>query len=163
MNETFPEYGLQNLILTKKGDRSMEALSRACGGIPTRANLQRLATKPVKAFPTNDVILGLAKGLRVRAVDIVHAAAVSLGVPMPNPGNDLIIMDGGKLPAESQEILHSVAENMLWWQEQAQQQNPVTPSPEITADVHHLFAVDETRVAADKGDQGIDPEQLPDS
>lgn len=186
MTETFPQYGLQNLILTKKGDRSMEALSRACGGNPTRANLQRLATMPMKAFPSNDVIIGLAKGLRVRAIDVVQAAAVSLGLPMPDPGSDLVLMDAGKLPAESQEVLHSVAENMLWWHEQQEvtqadleksqrnedrlekrlhrYQQMIHTDADGAENVHELFP--EGRVAADstgaQGDGGtIDPEQDP--
>lgn len=156
MNTYFPEHGIQRLIADRRGDRSMESLSKACGGIPTRANLQRMATTEVKTFPTNEVILGLAKGLQVRAMDVVLAFCASLGLPLPDSHTDLILPGAGNLPEASQRIIRETADNMLWWQEQA----VISKSnPEAVGEVHNLFPAD--RIAASKGEPGVDPEQLP--
>lgn len=156
MNNYFPEHGIQRLIADRRGDRSMESLSKACGGIPTRANLQRMATTEVKTFPTNEVILGLAKGLQVRAMDVVLAFCASLGLPLPDSRADLILPNAGTLPEASQRIIRETADNMLWWQEQA----VISKSnPESVGEVRELFPAD--RIAASKGEPGVDPEQLP--
>lgn len=157
MNNYFPEHGIQRLIADRRGDRSMESLSKACGGIPTRANLQRMATTEVKTFPTNEVILGLAKGLQVRAMDVVLAFCASLGLPLPDSRTDLILPNAGNLPEASQRVLRETADNMLWWQEQSHIASDGANAP--TADVHELFPAD--RIAASKGEPGVDPEQLP--
>ena len=157
MKNTFTNHGIQRLILDRKGDRSMESLSRACGGNPTRANLQRMASEETKSFPKDpDVIRGLAKGLGVRVSDIVTAFAVSIGLPMSTDEDDLTLPGAGNLPEASQRILRETAENMLWWQEQA----AISKSnPEAVGEVHNLFPAD--RIAASKGEPGVDPEQLP--
>lgn len=160
---TNPQQGIRELILNKRGDRSLESLSKACGGTPTRANLDRLINRPVLSWPKeNAVILGLAKGLSVRVSDVVTAYAVSLGLPMGSESSNLVLEEAGALPLESQRVLRDVANNMLWWQEQVElaAHNP-GPAAE-DSDVHQLFPVDESRLAADKGQPGVDPEQLPD-
>lgn len=158
MNNTNHEHGIHRLILDRKGDRSMESLSRACGGNPTRANLQRMATEPTKSFPKDpDVIRGLAKGLGVRISDVVSAFAVSIGLPMDNADDDLTLAGAGRLPKHSQQVLRDTADNMLWWQEQSIIASDGANAP--TADVHELFPAE--RIAADKGEKGVDPEQLP--
>lgn len=101
MKNTFANHGIQRLILDRKGDRSMESLSRACGGNPTRANLQRMTSEETKSFPKDpDVIRGLAKGLGVRVSDIVTAFAVSIGLPMSTDEHDLTL-PGCRQPARS--------------------------------------------------------------
>lgn len=158
MNKTHHEHGIQRLILDRKGDRSMEALSRACGGNPTRANLQRMASEETKSFPKDpNVIRGLAKGLGVRVTDIVSAFAVSIGLPMATDESDLTLPKAGRLPESSQRVLRDMSENMLWWQEQTE----ISHAEQEVASVHELFPVGDQRLAADKGDKGIDPEQLP--
>lgn len=157
MTTNFPNNGLQRLILDKKGDRSNTRLSAACGGNPTATNLQRLMTRPLKDFPTADVMRGLSKGLGVRVIDILHAAAISVGLPVTSDDGSALILDGaGHLPEESQALLKTMAEQMLWWQEQAE----ATPD-----NVTEFPSRDWGTMAADSkaGDTGtgdtIDPEQ----
>ncbi|MFF5791088.1 hypothetical protein ACFY5D_03470 [Paeniglutamicibacter sp. NPDC012692] len=132
MTNTFPARGIQALILNKKRDRSMESLSQACGGVPTRANLQRLVSSPVKTFPKdNDVILGLSRGLGVRVSDIVTAFAISLGLPVNADDQSSLTLEGaGSLPEASKEVLRSMADNMLWWRDEvkAAESKPAAPA-----------------------------------
>lgn len=166
MTNKLPKNGLQALILNHKGDRSYARLSVACGGIPSTVNAQRLATKPIKDFPTVDVLMGLSKGLGVRLIDVLHAAAVSVGMPIhASSDNDLLIPEAGRLPDESRRLLIGTAENMLWWMEQVEATEILDGgdnSAETPDNVHQLPAPQWERAAADKGDSGIDPEQLPD-
>lgn len=157
---TNPNQGIRDLILNKRGDRSLESLSKACGGVPTRANLDRLINRPVLSWPKeNAVILGLARGLGVRVIDVVTAYAASLGLPVETDTSNLTLQGAGNLPETSQRILRETAENMLWWQEQSSISDNGENSP--MGDVHELFPAD--RIAADKGEPRINPEQLPDS
>ena len=179
---TNPNQGIRDLILNKRGDRSLESLSKACGGIPTRANLDRLINRPVLSWPKeNAVILGLAKGLGVRVIDVVVAYANSLGLPVQTDSSSLTLPGAGHLPEASQRIIRETADNMLWWQEQqevaqaeleksernvsslekrlARYQQQAHPEAASGENVHELFPED--RVAADKGQPGVDPEQLP--
>ena len=155
---TNPNQGIRELILNKRGDRSLESLSKACGGIPTRANLDRLINRPVLSWPKeNAVILGLARGLGVRVIDVVTAYAASLGLPVETDTSNLTLQGAGNLPEGSQRVLRETADNMLWWQEQSIIASDGVNAP--TADVHELFPAE--RMAADKGEKGVDPEQLP--
>ena len=157
---TNPTQGIRELILNKRGDRSLESLSKACGGTPTRANLDRLINRPVLSWPKeNAVILGLAKGLGVRTIDVVAAYASSLGLPVDTDTSSLILPGAGNLPEASQRVIRDTAENMLWWKEQSEVSSRSEKA--VSAKVHELFPSE--RMAADKGDAGIDPEQLPDS
>ena len=157
---TNPNQGIRDLILNKRGDRSLESLSKACGGIPTRANLDRLINRPVLSWPKeNAVILGLAKGLGVRVIDVVTSYAASLGLPVETDTSNLTLQGAGNLPETSQRILRETAENMLWWQEQSEISSKTGDSN--MGDVHELFPT--RRMAADKGEPGLDPEQLPES
>lgn len=155
---TNPNQGIRELILNKRGDRSLESLSKACGGVPTRANLDRLINRPVLSWPKeNAVILGLARGLGVRVIDVVTAYAASLGLPVETDTSNLTLQGAGNLPEGSQRVLRETADNMLWWQEQSIIAGDGANAP--TADVHELFPTE--RMAADKGESNIDPEQLP--
>ncbi len=155
---TNPTQGIRELILNKRGDRSLEALSKACGGTPTRANLDRLINRPVLSWPKeNAVILGLAKGLGVRTIDVVTAYASSLGLPVDTDTSSLILPGAGNLPEASQRVIRDTAENMLWWKEQSEASSGSAKAGSV--EVHELFPSD--RMAADKGDSNIDPEQLP--
>ena len=154
---TNPNQGIRELILNKRGDRSLESLSKACGGVPTRANLDRLINRPVLSWPKeNAVILGLAKGLGVRVIDVVTAYATSLGLPVDTDTSSLTLPGAGNLPEASQRIIRETADNMLWWQEQSVIANS---DPETIGEVRQLFPAD--RIAASKGEPGVDPEQLP--
>lgn len=188
---TNPTQGIRELILNKRGDRSLEALSRACGGTPTRANLDRLINKPVLSWPKeNAVIIGLAKGLGVRVIDVVTAYAESLGLPIVSDMKDMTLPGAGALPESSQRVLRDMSENMLWWQEQSELSSDRASDLQAQLDdaLHELneYKVDqymaheneipekdripsgqskatqiELALAADKGEKNIDPEQLP--
>ena len=171
MSKTFPPGGLQELILDRKRDRTYVQLEKDCGGTPTKSNIQRLATGPIVDMPTTEVMRGLAKGLRVRIGDIVRAAAISVGLPMGTVSpNDLVIVDAGLLPADSQQALMDTAANMLWWMEQvaaeAARESDAAELP-LPDNVRHLPTPDWTMHAADSeagktSGQDIDPDQLPD-
>lgn len=166
MTSKLPKNGLQALILNHKGDRSYARLSAACGGVPSTVNAQRLATKPIKDFPTVDVLMGLSRGLGVRLIDVLHAAAVSVGMPIhASSDNDLLIPEAGRLPEESRRLLLDTAQNMLWWMEQVDAAAPegVEDSAEDAPNnVHPFPAPNWAQAAADKGEAGIDHDQLPD-
>lgn len=76
---------LQELIGLRKGDRSYEQVSKACGGTPSRQRLQLLATEPIKNFPDPDTIRGLSRGLGVTESTVVLASAASLGLDVHTP------------------------------------------------------------------------------
>ena len=166
MTNNFPPQGIQVLILNKKRDRSMEALSRACGGKPTRANLQRLATEPVKGFPKDtEIIRGLARGLGVRVIDVIVAFAVSLGLPVSLDDQTSLNLPGaGKLPDASKDLLRSMADQMLWWMDEVEAAVPTLDAAgdDAPSNVHPFPTPNWAQAAADKGEAGIDPEQLPD-
>ena len=153
---------LQQLILNNKRDRTYEQLSKDSGNVATKSTIQRLATQTIKDMPTTAVMKGLARSLRVRLSEVVEAAAVSVGLNLSAQAEkDLVILGGRTLPTESQQLLMSMAENMLWWNEQLQLANASAEHEPEDANIHHMFPEDETRLAADAGDKGIDPEQLP--
>lgn len=155
MNTKLPEGGLQRLIQDRKRDLSYARLSQACGGVPTVGNLQRLAKNHYETFPSAEVMQGLAKGLGVRAVDVLHAAAISVGLSISHADtDDLIIPGAGKLPAQSQQVILSMAENMLWWQEQSGESSNVVP-------LHGDYSEDAERLVADTGDHDVAHDQLP--
>ncbi|HAY44089.1 MAG TPA: hypothetical protein DCY59_11340 [Micrococcaceae bacterium] len=166
MTNNFPPQGIQALILNKKRDRSMEALSKACGGNPSRANLQRLVSEPVKGFPRDvDIVRGLARGLGVRALDVVVAFSISLGLPIGLDDDSSLTLEGaGRLPDASKDLLRSMADQMLWWQEQVDTQDDAAGTAPEGAhnNVHQLPAPVWDRAAADKGESGIEHDQLPD-
>jgi len=121
LRSSFPDKGIQHLIQERRGDRSLESLSQACGGVPTRSNLDRIIHRPVLSWPKdNSVITGLAKGLGVRVNDVINAYGRSLGLPVEADLDDLVLPGAGRLPVDSQKVLLGMSENMLWWQEQAQ-------------------------------------------
>lgn len=92
---------LAELIRTAKGDRSYEQLARDCGGRPTAARLQQIATTiPLKNFPDPPTIRGLASGLRVTQASVVLAAAESLGLDVRVSGSRL----AGLLPAGAESL-----------------------------------------------------------
>lgn len=165
MTNNFPPQGIQALILNKKRDRSMEALSKACGGNPTRTNLQRLASEPVKGFPRDvEIIRGLARGLGVRVIDVILAFAISLQLPVSLDDSASLTLEGaGRLPDASKDLLRSMADQMLWWQEQVDTADMETlPAADLPENVHQFPAPSWTQAAADKGEAGIDHDQLPD-
>jgi hypothetical protein len=99
---------LRELIGLRKGDRSYEQLSKACGGTPSRQRLQLLATEPIKNFPDPDTIRGLSKGLGVTESTVVLASAASLGLDVHTP-----TMWAALLPAGTELIPEHMRDGIL--------------------------------------------------
>jgi len=148
---------LQELVLRLKGDRSYDAIEKAAGGIPTSRALQKLVNNGFTRMPAPETFRGLSRALNISQRELVLAAARTLGfaIEAENP-SDLLLVGAGRLPQASQDLLISTSRELQRWMEKAEEQS------EPVADVHHLFPVDESRLAADKGQPGVDPEQLPD-
>lgn len=147
---------LQELVLRLKGDRSYDAIEKAAGGIPTSRALQKLVNNGFTRMPAPETFRGLSRALNISQRELVLAAARTLGfdIEAENP-SDLLLVGAGRLPQASQDLLVSTSRELQRWMEKAEEQS------EPVADVHHLFPVDESRLAADKGQPGVDPEQLP--
>lgn len=145
---------LQELVLRLKGDRSYDALEKAAGGIPTSRALQKLVNNGFTRMPNPETFRGLSRALNVSQRELVLAAARTLGIDIEaeNP-NDLLLIGAGRLPQKSQDLLTSTSRELQRWMDKAAQQ------ADSMADVHELFSED--RVAADRGQPGVDPEQLP--
>lgn len=145
---------LQELVLRLKGDRSYDALEKAAGGIPTSRALQKLVNNGFTRMPNPETFRGLSRALNVSQRELVLAAARTLGIDIEaeNP-NDLLLIGEGRLPQKSQDLLTSTSRELQRWMDKAAQQ------ADSMADVYELFPED--RMAADKGQPGVDPEQLP--
>lgn len=165
------------LIQDRINGRSYAQLSRDCR-ISNRSTVQRLATKPLKDMPSTETIKGLALGLKVSAGAVVSAAAVSVGLDPRNIGSsDLIITGGRTLPPESQELLLSMAEQMLLWDERValaeNEQGNTTATGDTGNNVRRLHPVHDESMdwevgAADssgsRGEGGdINPDDLPET
>ncbi|WP_032402444.1 hypothetical protein [Rhodococcoides fascians] len=109
------ERTLGELIADRKGTRSYERLSTACGGTPTAKRLHQLATKPQRNFPDPPTIKGLAQGLGVSVTDVVMAAArmVGLSVGVGNDPHSLTLPNAGELPASAREAIESVTREFV--------------------------------------------------
>lgn len=152
----------QQLVLRLKADKSYDTIEKLAGGAPTSRSLQKLVTKGFTRMPDPETFQGLSRALNVSQRDLVLAAARTLGIYIEaeNP-SDLTLIGAGRLPNESQELLRSTSRELQRWMEregsvQRQEEKPTSSS---NAQVHELFPSE--RMTADKGDAGIDPEQLP--
>lgn len=152
----------QQLVLRLKADKSYDAIEKLSGGAPTSRSLQKLVTKGFTRMPDPETFQGLSRALNVSQRDLVLAAARTLGIYIEaeNPA-DLTLIGAGRLPNESQELLRSTSRELQRWMEREQIANSKTdaPDPAVDAEVHELFPT--RRMAADKGEPGLDPEQLP--
>lgn len=177
MAKTPANQDLMGLIQDRIQGRSYAQLSRDCR-FSNRSTVQRLATKPLKDMPSTDTLKGLARGLNVTLGAVVSAAAVSVGLDPRNIGaSDLIITGARTLPAESQELLLSMAEQMLIWDERVSQaeneRDKATPPGGTKSNVRRLHPVQDESLdleagAADssgsRGDGGnISHDDLPES
>ncbi len=81
---------LSELIDTHRGARSYSELSRDCGGAPTDKRLQQMVRTSIKNFPDPPSIKALAQGLRVPEVEVVLAAAESLGLDVRRKRSRLV-------------------------------------------------------------------------
>lgn len=112
MNPTLAE-----LILATKdrNEYSYESLAKACGGVPGAGRLHQLATKEQKTFPDPETINGLARGCKVAPLEVIKAAARSLGLSVSDGAADNVHIHGydllpGKLKATIQDLGEQVAE-----------------------------------------------------
>lgn len=116
MDAVLPQGGLQYLIQDHRGDRSYAKLASDCGLASTTGgrSLHKLAHQPIRSFPDPDTITALARGLRVSALEVVKAAAVSVGVPVDSsPEEDLLIPGAGRLPLEARAAVVNMAEQLM--------------------------------------------------
>lgn len=85
---------------------SFEAMSRACGGVPTGKRLFQLINSPLKNFPDPDTIRGLQKATGASTTEIVMAAARSLGLDVAETDPDALHVPGiSRAPDTSREAL----------------------------------------------------------
>lgn len=150
---------LQQLVLRLKGDRSYDALEKAAGGTPTSRALQKLVSNGFTRMPAPETFRGLSRALNVSQRELVLAAARTLGIDIEaeNP-SDLLLIGAGRLPQESQDLLTSTSRELQRWMEKSSEEE----SKSANADIHQIFPFSESSLAADRGERGIDPEQLPD-
>lgn len=175
-----PAENFQQLILRLKSDKSYDTIERLAGGQPTGRSLQKLVSNGFTRMPDPETFQGLSRALNVSQRELVLAAARTLGIDIEaeNP-NDLVLVGAGRLPQRSQEALINMSRELQYLRE-----SELTYREEFlrhedmirrinSGEFEHLnlmdpinFAPDENSVdrlglAADKGQPGVDPEQLP--
>ncbi|MGW9541929.1 hypothetical protein ACWHA6_36200 [Streptomyces anthocyanicus] len=114
-DEAMTATDLASLIAHRKGARSYERLASDCGGVVTAARLHQLAKGKITRFSDPDVISGLAQGLGTTVTEVVAAMSRSLGLDV-RYGQDphaLVIGGAGALPDRAQEVVASVARELL--------------------------------------------------
>ena len=169
MATTPKNQNLQELIRDRILDRSYAQLARDCG-FTNRAIIQRLATKDLRDIPTTETLKGLAVGLQVRVGQVIAACAVSVGLdPLDIGSSDLVIKDARILPPGSQNLILSMADHLLSWNEGTvlgSKSAPVSNLQDYRESKNsEQNPVDHSQMAASHGDSKeprIDPEQLPD-
>lgn len=148
----------QTLVLTLKADRSYETISKLAGGTPTSRSLQALVQKGFTRMPNPETFEGLSRALNVRKRDLVLAAARTLGIDVGDDDqSDLVLVGAKRLPIESQELLMATSREMQAWLDGRRD----VPSESRPDNVHQLPVINWASKAADRGEPGIDPEQLP--
>ena len=150
----------QQLVLRLKSDKSYDTIEKLAGGAPTSRSLQKLVTKGFTRMPDPETFQGLSRALNVSQRDLVLAAARTLGIYIEaeNPA-DLTLIGAGRLPNESQELLRSTSRELQRWMDRDTERLQEGDRSSNSAEVHELFPAE--RMAADKGEKGVDPEQLP--
>lgn len=145
--------GIERLILDRKGARSYERLSRDCGGVPSDKRLHQMVTRPIKSFPDPPTIQGLAQGLNVSVMQVLAALAKSLGINVTSTDDpdSLLIVGAGRLPQSAQDLLLSMAREMLYLQDESDHSEDEEKAP----------AQEELDLAAFKGELGVGHDQLP--
>lgn len=108
---------LADLILATKArnEYSYETFAKACGGVPGAGRLHQLATKEQKTFPDPETINGLARGCKVTPMEVIKAAARTVGLSVSDDAADTVYIHGydqlpGKLKATIQDLGEQVAE-----------------------------------------------------
>lgn len=105
---------LQALVADRKGDRSYEQLAALSGGRLSRARIQQIATREMKAFPDAATLAGLAQALDVPVQEVVLATARSLGLEVRGgTSGDALLVPGGKnLSTPAQDALLTMAREL---------------------------------------------------
>ena len=124
-------------------------------------------------MPNPETFEGLSRALNVRKRDLVLAAARTLGIDVGDDDqSDLILVGAKRLPLASQDLLVAMSREMQDWMDG--KRDGVQDAPEyietegssdgaeVPDNVHHLRTPIWGRAAADKGEPGIDHDQLPD-
>lgn len=84
--------GIPGLIASLKGRRSYHQLAKDCGGAPTGARIQQMATGHLSVFPSPESIRGLAVGLGIQPGVVVQACAVTLGLMEGDDASDPMLL-----------------------------------------------------------------------
>lgn len=105
---------LQALVADWKGDRSYEQLAALSDGRLSRARIQQIATREMKAFPDAATLAGLAQALDVPVQEVVLATARSLGLEVRGgaSGDALLVPGGKKLSTPAQDALLTMAREL---------------------------------------------------
>ncbi|MGO2361181.1 MAG: hypothetical protein ACTH6N_08615 [Brachybacterium tyrofermentans] len=105
---------LQALVADRKGDRSYEQLAALSGGRLSRARIQQIATRDMKAFPDAATLAGLAQALDVPVQEVVLASARSLGLEVRGgaSGDALLVPGGRLLSTPAQDALLTMAREL---------------------------------------------------
>lgn len=105
---------LQALVADRKGDRSYEQLAALSDGRLSRARIQQIATREMKAFPDAATLAGLAQALDVPVQEVVLATARSLGLEVRggSSGDALLVPGGRRLSTPAQEALLTLAREL---------------------------------------------------
>lgn len=105
---------LQALVADRKGDRSYEQLAALSGGRLSRARIQQIATRDMKAFPDAATLAGLAQALDVPVQEVVLASARSLGLEVRGgaAGDALLVPGGRLLSTPAQDALLTMAREL---------------------------------------------------
>lgn len=105
---------LQALVADRKGDRSYEQLAALSDGRLSRARIQQIATREMKAFPDAATLAGLAQALDVPVQEVVLATARSLGLEVRGgaSGDALLVPGGKKLSTPAQDALLTMAREL---------------------------------------------------
>jgi DNA-binding XRE family transcriptional regulator len=119
-DQPLPKGGLQYLIQDNKGDLSLPQLANRCNLNPLSGGrtLHKLMTGHITEFPKPETLTALSRGLRIPVMEVIRAAAISVGIDAGAAGDDLVIPGGAKLRPKSREAVLAVAEELLTTQQQ---------------------------------------------
>lgn len=148
---------LQALVADRKGDRSYEQLAALSDGRLSRARIQQIATREMKAFPDAATLAGLAMALDVPVQEVVLATARSLGLEVRGgAAGDALLVPGGKnLSTPAQDALLTMARELSKTGARNDKQAPTgverDAQPDGVTDDDRPWEQDEYGLAAKRG------------
>lgn len=151
MTNTNPPGGLIDLIHQHRAGRSYVELAGESRGDLQAAAIRNLMAKGLKQFPSVESIRGYSAALKLPVVDVLAAAAISLGLDPGRSGgarDALVIAEAGRLPEKSRALLREMAEQMLEWYDGG-------PVPDVDAESEPNWS-DFDLAAEDKREPGHD-------